>query len=124
MKIDWERWSQTAGWAVADGRILVELPDGRRHKVAVQVQQDVVELSAIVARGSQLTAIEDAARKIWRRNRSAQRVGFRVDRHGRIVGESWSPRAGLTADEFRSTVRHLAAECDRMEMLLTGTDLE
>ena len=62
MKIDWERWSQTAGWAVADGRILVELPDGRRHKVAVQVQQDVVELSAIVARGSQLTAIEEIGR--------------------------------------------------------------
>jgi hypothetical protein len=34
------------------------------------------------------------------------------------------PREGLTADEFRETVRTLAAEADRVEYLLTGDDVE
>jgi len=30
---------------------------------------------------------------------------------------------GLTADEFRAGVKHVAGECDRMEALLVGDDL-
>lgn len=124
MKIDWEKWSRTAGWDFVDDRIVVQLPDGRRHRVRVEEKPDVLELTAVVARGNRAAAIEGLAHRIWTRNRRVQRVGFRLDRHGRLVGDSWLPRPGLTADEFRSTVSHLAAECDRMEALLTGDDVE
>lgn len=124
MKIDWEKWSRTAGWTVLEDQVVVELPDGRRHKVRLHEQPDVLELTAVIARASRLSGIEELEHRIWMRNRNIQRVGFRLDKHGRLVGDSWLPRSGLTADEFRSTVRHLAAECDRMEQLLTGTDLE
>ncbi|HEU5178897.1 MAG TPA: hypothetical protein VFU24_15710, partial [Burkholderiales bacterium] len=58
--------------------------------------------------------------RAWRRNRSSQLVGFRVDQRGRLVGEAWVPKAGLSAQEFQVYVRRVAAECDRFEYLLTG----
>ncbi len=124
MKIDWEKWSRTAGWTIADDLVTVDLADGRRHKVRVKEQPDILELTAIVVRGNRVAAIGDLAHRIWTRNRKVQRVGFRIDRHGRLVGDSWLPRPGLTADEFRGTMKHIAAECDRMESLLAGVDVE
>jgi len=29
-----------------------------------------------------------------------QLVGFRLDQKGRLVGEAWVPKAGLSGDEF------------------------
>lgn len=46
------------------------------------------------------------------------------DRRGRLVGEAWVPKAGLTGHEFQLYVRHLAVEADRFEYRLTGRDFE
>jgi len=51
-------------------------------------------------------------------------MGFRIDRRGRLVGEAWVPKAGLTGEEFQLYVRHLAVEADRFEYGLTGRDSE
>lgn len=68
--------------------------------------------------------LSDALVRAWSRNRSVMLAGFRVDERGRMIGESWVPKAGLTASEFQFALRHLAEESDRFEFQLTGRDQE
>ncbi|AUX27009.1 uncharacterized protein SOCEGT47_075820 [Sorangium cellulosum] len=51
-------------------------------------------------------------------------LGFRLEDRGRLVGEAWIPKAGLSVEEFATCVRQVAVECDRLEYLLTGKDAE
>ena len=51
-------------------------------------------------------------------------MGFRIDHRGRVVGEAWVPKAGLSAAEFQLYLRTAAVECDRFEYVLTGRDAE
>ena len=60
--------------------------------------------------------------EVWQRNRRLMLVGMRFDKQGRLVGESWVPKAGLVGDEFLVYLRTLARECDRFEFQLTGED--
>lgn len=53
-----------------------------------------------------------------------QLVGFRLDQKGRLVGEAWVPKAGLSRDEFLLYVKRVADECDLFEYHLTGNDRE
>jgi hypothetical protein len=39
-------------------------------------------------------------------------LGFRLDQKGRLVGEAWVPKAGLSRDEFLLYVKRVADECD------------
>jgi hypothetical protein len=41
-----------------------------------------------------------------------------------MVGEAWTPKAGLSRDEFLAYVRRVATECDLFEYHLTGKDRE
>lgn len=62
--------------------------------------------------------------RLWRHNRAAQLVSFRIDTRGRVYAEGWIPKAGLTAQEFQLVLRRVAAESDRLEFLLTGRDMD
>lgn len=41
-----------------------------------------------------------------------------------MLGEAFIPKAGLVPAEFQQWLRVVAAECDRLELVLTGRDLE
>jgi len=103
---------------------MVELSNGRRHRILVRDQGDSYEFTAVVARPKALEKINDISLQAWKRNRAAQLVGFRIDSRGRLVGESWVPKTGLDADEFCLYIRRIAAECDHFEYVLTGQDRE
>jgi hypothetical protein len=62
--------------------------------------------------------------RVWRHNRAAQLVGFRIDTPGRVYAEGWVAKAGLTAEDFQFVLRRVAAESDRFEFILTGKDVE
>jgi hypothetical protein len=49
---------------------------------------------------------------------------FRPDAGGRLIGETWLPKADLGSEEFQLHLRTLAEECDRYEHQLTGGDFE
>ena len=104
--------------------IVVSLGRDRKHKVEVEAKGDAIELRAVVARRSEVEKHHGATLAAWNRNRSSCLVGFRIDQRGRLLGESWAPVAGLTADEFLLYVRNLAAACDLFEFQLTGEDRE
>lgn len=123
MSADWTSLIRGLG-VVENDAIRVELPDERTHRVFVRDAGEAWELEAVVARPSTVASLEDLPVDVWRRNRQSRLVGFRLDHRGRLVGEAWTPKAGLTADEFRFYVRRVATECDRFEYQLTGRDEE
>ena len=100
---------------------------GRRHVVCVTDHGDAIRMEAIVATAKTLESIEmydDAHKWAWRRNRATNLVGFRVTDQRRLVAEATAPKISLTQDEFLTYLRAVAAEADRMELVLTGRDVQ
>ena len=112
------------GLALSGSNLEVRFSSGRRHRVAITEAPDHYLLSAVVVRRAVLGSLEQPEIWAWRRNRVSALVGFRVDRRGRLLAESWVPRPGLTSEEFQVYARNLAAEADRVEHLLSGRDTE
>jgi hypothetical protein len=123
--IDWRKLCTGAQDVQIDGdAVVVTLGRGRQHRVDVASKSEAVELRAIVARRAIVDEQDNPALAAWYRNRAGSLVGFRLDDRGRLVGESWVPGAGLTADEFLVYLRGIAAACDLFEFQLTGKDGE
>ncbi|WP_441286821.1 YbjN domain-containing protein [Sorangium sp. KYC3313] len=124
MAREWTRLCKGAGFAIDGDEIEVRFADERHHRVRVDDEGDAFRVVGVVAQRAEVQRQENLALRAWRRNRSTQLVGFRLDDRGRLVGESWVPKAGLSGEEFAAYVRQVAAECDRFEYLLTGKDTE
>ena len=95
---------------------------GRHQRISISETAETFELTSIVARAAAICDIPDVALRAWRRNQAMQLVGFRLDQKGRLLGEAWVPKAGLTRDEFLLCVKRVADECDLFEYHLTGKD--
>lgn len=124
MGVEWRSLCKADDMIAKEKGVDVTFADDRRHQVQVAEQTDAYQLSGFVIRQARVAELEDVHLEAWLRNRSTSLVGFRLDERGRLVGESWVPKAGLTATEFQLYVRTLAAECDRLEFSLTGRDVE
>ena len=66
----------------------------------------------------------DLPLQLWQRNRTTSLVGFRIDARDRVLGETHVPAEGLTPAEFMLYLKTIAEECDRLEWVLTGRDVE
>lgn len=127
MAPDWKGFCEESGLTVLQNAVVVTFASGRKHKVTVDQQAESLLLSGVVAKRTTIGTLETAeplALRAWRRNRSTQLVGFRIDKRGRLVGEAWVPLPGLTPVEFRFYLHAVAHECDRFEYQLTGDDKE
>ncbi len=124
MNINWRQLCKAEGFAANDDGVEVRFDSGRSQKVSIEDCGDAFLLRSIVARQAAVSEVPDAVLQAWVRNRSLALAGFRVDERGRMVGEAWVPKAGLTAFEFQFIVSHLAEESDRFEFQLSGRDQE
>lgn len=124
MAPEWKGFCRGRKLRVGENEVEVELADGRQHRVQITEHEDALHLSAVVGRASVVDGVENAALRIWQRNREMQIVGFRLDARGRLLGEAWIPRLGLTSEEFVMCLHTVALESDRLEFLLTGRDQE
>jgi hypothetical protein len=124
MTPEWEDLCRADDLTVSGASVEVPFADGRHHRVRVDACGDDYQLSAFVVRQAVVNQLADLPSRIWFRNASTPLVGFRVDCHGRLVGEARVPKAGLSAAEFQLYLRNLAVECDRFEYVLTGRDVE
>ena len=119
--LDWTQWCRGLDdISVYRDGVEVVTDDERRRRIAIRETEETFELTGIVARPTAIDAIPDVFLRAWRRNRSTQLVGFKLDPKNRLVGEAWVPKAGLNRDEFLLYVRRVAAECDLFEHNLTG----
>lgn len=124
MNVDWKTLCHAKDMIIEDADIVVIFGNDRSHRVRVHETHDELVLRAFVVRQSVIASLPDLPIQVWQRNRAMSLMGFRIDRRGRLVGETWVPKAGLTGEEFRLYVRHLAVEADRFEYGLTGRDSE
>src|SRR5262245_17193333 len=119
MTAAWEALCRAEDFEVVEAAIEVRFPDGRKHRVSVDDEGHEYRLSAVVARARTLSSLSvdmsDIPLRAWQRNRSSALVGFCVNQRGWLLGESWVPKAGLTAEEFQLYVRTVAVEADRFE---------
>jgi hypothetical protein len=122
---DWKQYCRGAERisVYGEGAVIV-MAGERRQRVEIRETPETYEFMSIVVRPSAIASVLDVPLRAWRRNRGLQLVGFRVDRKGRLVGEAWVPKAGLSREEFLLSVRRCAAECDLFEFHLTGEDAE
>ncbi len=111
-------------FSVEEEEVLVTFAEGRSQRVSVTEEEETFHLRSVVATRGEAEKHHGLALFSWRRNRATQLVGFRLDQRGRLVGEGWVPKAGLTPEEFQLCVRRVAEESDRLEYLLTGRDKE
>lgn len=124
MIAEWPRFCRAKD-LLLDGRYVdVVFGDRRRHRVSVDDEGEDYRVSAVVVRQAVVSSTPNLAIRAWGRNRATTLVGFRIDERGRLVGEAWVPKPGLTAEEFQLYLRAVAGECDRFEYLLTGRDVE
>ena len=125
MSVDWRQLAAEASMHVDQTRIEITFGDlARAQDIFVDDGfEDSIRLSSVVARPSALPDPDVAVTSAWVRNRLSELVGFTIDRYGRMIGEAWVPKDGLTYDEFAFYVMLLARGCDRFEYLLTGKDI-
>ena len=120
---DWRRLTRDAGLTVREDAIQVGFEDKRTQRVWVDdTDPAVMRIWSIAATPSALRETPDPNLFAWQRNRLSDLVGFKTDRRGRVVGEAWVPRSGLTPEEWALYVGTVARACDRVEYLLTGRD--
>ena len=124
MPSDWRELVTGEQMQVDGDYVTVRFTNQRAQRVRVQPTADGLELYAIAARAASVRRVTDLPLRIWRQNRGAQLVSFRIDADGCVCATGWVPRAGLSADEFQLVLRRVAAESDRLEFLLTGKDVE
>lgn len=123
MNGDWRVLAREAGLPLEGTTVRVPCGHERFHVVNVDDSNpDAFRLWAlVVTRGA---APNGATLQAWKMNRFRELVGFKEAEHGRIIGESWVPRAGVTAEEWKLCVLTLARACDRLEYQWTGRDVE
>lgn len=124
MAVDWRKLCHAPDFTLDEPDLLIHFGDDRSHRVTIGERDDEFTMRAFVVRQSVVASIPDLPLLVWRRNRAVSLLGFRIDKRGRLVGEAWVPKAGLTESEFQMYVRHLAVEADRFEYSLTGRDSE
>ncbi len=124
MTCKWARFCRASDLKVDASGIEVHFSDDRRHSVTVEEHDDAYFLRAFVVRQAVVSSLPYLFEQVCLRNQAVLLVGFRIDHRGRLVGEAWVPKVGLTAEEFQLYVRTLAAECDRLEYVLTGRDVK
>lgn len=122
---DWHGYCRKATGVTPEGdRLEVKFASGRSQRVTVEELADRYVLRGVAARASAVPTDVAPEPRAWTINRTTDLVGFRIDEQGRFIGEAWVPKLGLTAEEFVLVARRVAAECDRMEYVLTGEDRE
>ena len=128
MAAEWVRYCKGASEVSIDGDFIeVRFAGGRRHRLRVTEEPDLLRLRGVVARAAIVGGLGSSERPevmAWVRNRATKLVGFGLDRAGRLFGEALVPKAGLTPSEFLLYVKTTAAACDRLEYQLTGRDTE
>ena len=124
MTDDWVRFLRCQEFSIETPHVRVTIDDGRTQRVRVEESVEEYVLTSVVARQSTVESVDGLFEMVWARNRGGGITGFRIDGRGRLIGECYIPKIGISKEEFRKYVRDLAMECDHFEFVLTGKDIE
>jgi hypothetical protein len=127
-RTEWQTWCRKEGFQAGDDAVICwfgRINESRKHVVRVSEGEEDFALEAtIVGRRVLEQMARPAQLDAWQRNRAVKLVGFRVDVRGRLLAEARVPKHGLKPDEFRIYLMAVATEADRLELMLTGRDVQ
>ncbi|MCA9757578.1 MAG: hypothetical protein KDA27_17365, partial [Candidatus Eisenbacteria bacterium] len=122
--------SKRSHWEIlGPGKIDVSMRGGaRRQKVTVALEGTSYVFRSVVLRSAFVTRNVTRWRRLavmaWERNCGHQVVTFGFDAEDQLVGAVEHPAAFLDAEELWAYVEALAWECDRLEEVVVGGDVE
>ena len=115
-------------WSRQGSTITVSFANERRHKIhVVESGEDYIFEGRVLS--SVLVCDTDEswrslAYRVWRRNAVKDIVSFSFDKDDNLIGRVIQPAATLDIPELKLYVSVLARECDDLEYILTGEDVE
>lgn len=98
--------------------------ESRRHAVRLSEVDGAIRMEATVATAATVDLMDDPHLWTWRVNRASNLVGFRVNGQKRLLAEAVAPTIALSNEEFVTYLLAVAVEADRMELVLTATDVQ
>ena len=113
-----------------ESEVLVSFSNGRRHRVITQEVDGRILLTSMVigaarvqnfGEGDGFTALLPV---VWQRNRETNVVNFTMDKQGRLIGRIEQLTHTVQSSELAFYIELLARECDRLEYLLCGQDIQ
>lgn len=113
-------------WKADQAELVIGFDNGRKQRVVIEQHDDrYVLISVVIGRAR----VEEIGRthllpKLWQRNRETNVVAFDIDKRGRLIGMVEQIAETLDAEELAIYAKWLASECDRLEYILSGKDLE
>ena len=113
-------------WRRKGRKIRISLSrDGRSQNIHLARQGDRYVLSSVIAHTSAVNEDRRSlAYRLWRRNALKDVVTFTIDRRERVVGRIDQPIKSMHDRELKFYLETLARECDRLEYILTGVDMQ
>ncbi len=119
---NWKTWCRREGWLVKGSIVRVALARQRFQLVRISDGAAQYDLTSPIAKARRTLSIADPALAVWKRNRSAQLVGFRIDDNGDLSATAWVLKAGLGRAELIASLHLIASEADRWEFALNGSE--
>src|SRR5712691_10563397 len=99
--LDWRDLTRRAGLRLRDGAIEVQATDKRVQRVSVaEDEPGSLRLWTVVAHRGVVESLSKPELVAWVRNRYVDVVDFRIDSHGRLIGEAAVATAGLSGEEW------------------------
>ena len=110
-----------------DGSVArLTLGNARSQRVQITERGDHIVFESVVlsARQTRSMRTDEVASVVWERNQQTDVVAFGWDSAGRLVGRIDQLAATLNVEELWFYLEVLAQQCDRLEWLLTGEDVQ
>ncbi len=106
--------------------VKVTFGDGRHQFIAVERRGEWYLLTSVVLGRAR---VEEIGRGqllpfLWQRNRDTNVIAFNLDKRGRLIGQVEQLADTLDTAELAFYIKLLASDCDRLEYILSGRDIE
>ena len=115
-------------WSRKGRSITVYFTNQRRHKIRIFESDGDYIFEGRVASSDFVCQSEASWRalayRVWRRNAVKDIVSFSFDEDDNLIGRVIQPASSLDEEELHLYIDVLARECDELEYLLTGEDVE
>lgn len=108
-----------------NGHLSVEFLSGRQQRIYIDRKGAYYKIWSISLHKSKVQEIGETKiiQDLWFKNRQTDVVGFCIDKKGRLVGSIQQLAEAIDKEELIFYIHILAKECDRLEYLFSGKDL-
>ncbi len=108
-----------------NGHLSVEFLSGRQQRIFIDRRDKYYKMWSVILSNSKVEEFGEVKliQNIWNKNRQTDVVGFCIDKKNRLIGSIQQLAETIDREELIFYIHILAKECDRLEYLFSGKDL-